>query len=301
VVRNAGLDELRAFASVAEPFIERGDRRLGVQDELAARACRALERLHQRAPRAAAPERKKDNDALGLDRVVGERAKTCRADHLIRADGDRAVKADHRGFVMFVALGFALGDGTMRHLAESCPVAPTGWLLALIPVMFTYSGRNAASYVAEEIRDPRSLATSISAMTFAGPRVYFAMARDRLFLGGAARVHPRYRTPAPATIVQAAWSLLLVLSAKVDARQLHGVCDRALLRRGGGCAVRAAGPRAAGHARLRTWGYPVSPALYVVASALILLNGCVSRPLPAGAGLLVMGGMPFYWWFSRRS
>jgi APA family basic amino acid/polyamine antiporter len=51
----------------------------------------------------------------------------------------------------------------------------------------------------------------------------------------------------------------------------------------------------------RTWGYPVTPALYVVASALILLNGCVSRPLPAGAGLLVMGGMPFYWWFSRRS
>jgi hypothetical protein len=52
----------------------------------------------------------------------------------------------------------------------------------------------------------------------------------------------------------------------------------------------------------RTWGYPVTPALYVVVSALILLNGCVSRPLPIGAGLLVMGaGMPIYWWFNRRS
>jgi amino acid transporter len=51
----------------------------------------------------------------------------------------------------------------------------------------------------------------------------------------------------------------------------------------------------------RAWGYPVTPALYVVVSMLILLNGCVSRPLPTGAGLLVMGaGMPIYWWFSGR-
>ena len=40
-----------------------------------------------------------------------------------------------------------------EQLRANC-VAPAGWLLALIPVMFTYSGWNAASYVAEEIRDP---------------------------------------------------------------------------------------------------------------------------------------------------
>jgi APA family basic amino acid/polyamine antiporter len=52
----------------------------------------------------------------------------------------------------------------------------------------------------------------------------------------------------------------------------------------------------------RTWGYPVTPARCVVVSVLILLNGCVSRPRPKLAGLLVMGaGMPFYWWFSRRT
>ena len=39
-------------------------------------------------------------------------------------------------------------------LAESAPFAPAGWLLALIPVMFNYSGWNAATYVAEEVRDP---------------------------------------------------------------------------------------------------------------------------------------------------
>ena len=62
-----------------------------------------------------------------------------------------------------------------------------------------------------------SLAASISAMVFAGPRVYYAMARDGLFFPRAARVHPRYRTPAASIVAQAAWSAVLVLSAKADA------------------------------------------------------------------------------------
>ena len=57
-----------------------------------------------------------------------------------------------------------------------------------------------------------SIAASISAMTFAGPRVYYAMARDGLFFRGAARIHPRYRTPATAIVAQAVWSGVLVLS-----------------------------------------------------------------------------------------
>src|SRR5205085_11103695 len=50
------------------------------------------------------------------------------------------------------------------------------------------------------------------ATTPGGPRVYFAMARDGAFVPAAARVQPRYRTPAIAIIAQALWSSLLVLS-----------------------------------------------------------------------------------------
>src|SRR5215216_1057125 len=161
---------------------------------------------------------------------------------------------------MFIAIGFAIGAGSSANVtsAASAPVAGSAWLLALIPVMFTYSGWNAAGYVAEEIRNPDrnvprafalgtaaviiiylslnllylyvlpvaelaqvqgsvldviadrllgaragdimgvvsiiSLAASISAMTFAGPRVYYAMARDGLFFKRAAQIHPTYRT-----------------------------------------------------------------------------------------------------------
>jgi len=269
--------------------------------------------------------------------------------------------------VLFVAFGFSFGVGDLGHLAESGPVPVTGWMLALIPVMFTYSGWNAAAYVAEEIREPGrnvpralalgtaaviaiylalnalylfvlpvgelaavsasvldfiadrllgpaagdvmavvaiiSLAASISAMTFAGPRVYFAMARDRAFFPAACRVHPRHRTPSVAIVAQAVWSSLLVLAS--------GAAD-ALVNYTGFAIVLFSGVAVAALFVLRlrepdvprpfrAWGYPVLPALYVVVSLLILGNGLLSNPVPTGAGALVIAaGIPVYLWFRRR-
>ena len=157
----------------------------------------------------------------------------------------------------FVALGLTIGQGSWSNLSASAETRAGGLLLALIPVMFSYSGWNAAAYVAEEVRDPgrnvpRALALgtgavivvylalnvvylyampvtdlvglrtrvidaagdrlfgagvgnllavvtifiiagSISAMVLAGPRVYFAMARDGVFLRQARARPPEVR------------------------------------------------------------------------------------------------------------
>ena len=57
---------------------------------------------------------------------------------------------------LFIAFGLSIGHGSWQHLSSVHAIdAPsTGWLLAFVPIMFTYSGWNAAAYVAEEIRDP---------------------------------------------------------------------------------------------------------------------------------------------------
>ena len=79
--------------------------------------------------------------------------------------------------LMFIALGFSIGSGSSANLAASSgPVVGSAWLLALIPVMFTYSGWNAAGYIAEEIRDPgrnvpRAFALGTAAVIF----VYLAL------------------------------------------------------------------------------------------------------------------------------
>jgi len=266
-------------------------------------------------------------------------------------------------FVLFIAIGFTWGSGSVAHLSEHAPVAATGWLLALIPVMFTYSGWNAAAYVAEEIREPVrnvpralalgtaaviviyvlmnalyldvipvrelaaidrsvldviadrllggsagtimglvsivSLAASISAMTLAGPRVYYAMARDGLFFARIATVHPRYRTPSSAIVAQAIWSSVLVLTATAGALVNYtgfaivlfsGVAVAALF------VLRTREPDAP--RPFRACGYPIAPAIYAIASAAILVNGLIRAPGPTGAGaLIIAAGLPAYFFF----
>lgn len=269
-------------------------------------------------------------------------------------------------FVVFIAIGFSFGAGNAANLAQAAPVAPANWLLALIPVMFTYSGWNAAAYMAEEVRNPGrnvplalalgtgavvaiyllinalylyvlpatelaqvrgsvldviadrllggaagntmgvvsiiSLLASISAMTFAGPRVYFAMARDGLFFRAAAAVHPLYKTPSVSILAQAAWSSLLVLSATADALVTYtgfaivlfsGVAVVALF------VLRAKEPNA--ERPFRAIGYPIAPGIYAIVSAAILLNGLYRDPQPTGFGaLIIAAGIPLYFLFRRQ-
>jgi APA family basic amino acid/polyamine antiporter len=157
-----------------------------------------------------------------------------------------------------------------------------------------------------------SIAASISAMTFAGPRVYYAMARDGLFFRGAARIHPRYHTPAAAIVAQAVWSSVLVLSGGANALTTYtgfavvlfaGVSVVALF------VLRQREPNAP--RPFRAWGYPIAPAVFAIASLAIVLNALwadLAIPIltgtpwgPSAAGLIVIGlGVPLYFFFSRR-
>ena len=280
--------------------------------------------------------------------------------------------------LVFIALGLTIGSGSVTNLQQDAGVVRgSAWLLALIPVMFTYSGWNAAAYLAEEIRNPGrnvplalglgtavvigiygllnilylyvlpvealaqvqgsvldviadrllgiragdimgvvsiiSIAASISAMTFAGPRVYYAMARDGVFFRRAATVHPRYQTPATSIVVQALWSGLLVLSGGASALTNYtgfavvlfaGVAVSALF------VLRGREPNAP--RPFKAWGYPVAPAVFTLACIAIVGNALwndLVEPLvqhaplgPSAAGILIIAaGIPLYLVMSRRS
>jgi APA family basic amino acid/polyamine antiporter len=124
-----------------------------------------------------------------------------------------------------------------------------------------------------------SIAASVSAMIIAGPRVYFAMARDGVFFRRAAIIHPRYRTPAGAILAQSAWSSLLVLTGSFN--QLIAYTGFAVVLFSGIAGValfvlrrdQPDEPRG-----FRAWGYPLMPALFVAASALIVVNAIWRSP-----------------------
>lgn len=279
--------------------------------------------------------------------------------------------------LLFIALGFAFGAGSMDNLGQAAaPVTAGSWLFALIAVMFTYSGWNAASYLAEEIRDPGrnvpralaigtgaviavyvllnllyiyvlpvgelagvqgsvldiiadrllgtragdimgavsiiSLAASISAMVIAGPRVYYAMARDGQFFRRAAAIHPRYKTPAAAIVAQAIWATLLVLSGSGGALLTYTGFSVVLFSGIGAAALFVLRVREPDAPRpFRTIGYPVVPGLFVLASLAIVCSALwvdLVNPLrtggalgPSAYGLLVIAlGLPFYVAFRLR-
>ena len=51
---------------------------------------------------------------------------------------------------------------------------------------------------------------ALSGIVLAGPRVYYSMAKDGLLFRWVADVHPRFRTPHRAIVLQAVWSSVLV-------------------------------------------------------------------------------------------
>ncbi len=270
--------------------------------------------------------------------------------------------------IAFVVVGFSIGKGDISNFSsDGATVFPSSWVIALIPVMFSYSGWNAAAYVAEEMRDPERnvplalgigtvtvvviylllnmlyiyampinelalvdvrvvdaaadslfnesvavplaaasvimIAASISAMVLAGPRVYYAMARDRQFFSSLARVHPTFRTPAVAILAQAVWASILVLTGTFvqlveytgfAVVLFSGIAVTALF------VIRRRDPEA--KPPFRAWGYPFAPLVFVAASFLMVLNAIWRTPVTSLFGLsIILLGIPVFIFFQRQA
>jgi APA family basic amino acid/polyamine antiporter len=142
----------------------------------------------------------------------------------------------------------------------------------------------------------------ISATVISGPRVFYAMARDGLFFRRLADIHPRHRTPARAIAWQCAWSAVLCLSGTYERLYTYVIFAAVLFYALAGASVVVLRRRHPEWPRpYRTWGYPVTPLLYVALCLVVLGNTLVSRPVESGVGLLVLAlGLPAYLFWRRR-
>ncbi len=86
--------------------------------------------------------------------------------------------------LIFIVAGFAFGTGSMGNLSTPAATPSTGsWLFALVPVLFAYAGWNAASYVAEEIKDPgRNVPRALAMGTLAVIVIYLLLNTLYLFV-----------------------------------------------------------------------------------------------------------------------
>ncbi len=186
-------------------------------------------------------------------------------------------------------------------------LGPAGLAAATTPasaVMRALLGPRGASLIAAGI--------AFSAFGFLGqsfltaPRVYFAMAEDRIFFRGVAWVHPRTRVPVVAIAMQGIWAILIALTGTfaqvvnyVVAMDslffgLTAVCLLVLRRRAAATGAEIVDYRVPGH--------PWTTLLFIAAEWIVVVSTFAHDPKRSFIGLgIALAGLPAYFLWRARN
>jgi amino acid transporter len=222
---------------------------------------------------------------------------------------------------MFILIALYLGATLAYHLVLTMGETASSVFVAASACQRMLGERGAAIASAAVML---STFGALNSNVLVGPRVIFAMARDRLFLSPMARVHPRYHTPHVSILAEMAWAVLLILGSDLFSRvsapgwvsalprwlaqplgeSIGGMRSKPvfdvltdfvifgqfvfyLLAVAAVFVLRVRRPDLP--RPYKTYGYPVLPSLFVVASAGFLLNMLLTSPVESSAGLLFIG------------
>jgi APA family basic amino acid/polyamine antiporter len=142
----------------------------------------------------------------------------------------------------------------------------------------------------------------LSAMIMTGPRVYYAMARDSVFFELFGKVNGLRQTPVYAILLQAAIAIVMVITSSFDKLLLYigftlSLC--AMLTVVGMMLLRIKKPDL--KRRYKTFGYPVTPLLFILGNLWIIYFCIKSRPITSLFGLGTIGlGVLFYTYFKKK-
>src|SRR6266853_3806784 len=201
--------------------------------------------------------------------------------------------------VATVGLLYILVNAAVQYVLPASAVAsserPASDAVALV------LGRAGASLVSAAMAI--SMLATLNGTIMSGARVPFAMARDGYFFKSLAEVHPRFRTPSVAIILQCALAIILLLLGG-SFRQFFSLTIFAewLFYMIAGSTIfvfRHREPQA--DRPYRVWGYPVVPALFVAFSARLLYATFKDNlPNSAYGTLAILAGIPVFYFFARR-
>jgi APA family basic amino acid/polyamine antiporter len=133
-------------------------------------------------------------------------------------------------------------------------------------------------------------------------RIPYAMARDGLLPAWLGDVHPRFLTPAPSLVVQALVAIALTLGGTYDQLFTYVVFAQFLFyAMACGAVVRLRHRAPALERPYRTWGYPVTPIVFIAFATWLVANTIVEQPKDSVVGAaLILAGLPLYLYRSRK-
>jgi len=143
----------------------------------------------------------------------------------------------------------------------------------------------------------------LSAMIMTGPRVYYAMSKDGVFFELFGKINGLRQTPVYAIFLQAVIAIIMVITASFDKLLLYigftlSLC--AMLTVVGMMLLRIKKPDL--KRSYKTFGYPVTPLLFILGNLWIIYFCIKSRPITSLFGLGTIGlGVLFYTYFRRKN
>lgn len=148
-----------------------------------------------------------------------------------------------------------------------------------------------------------SMLVTLNGTIMSGGRIPFALARDGYFFKALAEVHPRFCTPGLALVVQAVLAVVLLLIGGAFKELLSlTIFAEWLFYMVAASTIFVFRWREPDKPRpYRAWGYPVVPALFIVAAAVLLCISFAENYTNSGIGMIViLAGIPVYWYFANR-
>src|SRR4029077_4129099 len=133
-------------------------------------------------------------------------------------------------------------------------------------------------------------------LILSGARVFYAMAKDKLFFSAAGKLNPKYQTPTFALGIQAVWASVLCLSGTYNELLTYVIAAQLLFYAFTALSIfmlRKNRPDA--ERPVRAPGYPWIPALYLLSTLVLCIDLLFTQTKYAGIGLIIVAlGVPVY-------
>lgn len=220
------------------------------------------------------------------------------------------IKNPHRNVPLSIGIGllviiilYVLTNITYLSLLSTTQfeqINATGNTIAAVESAKVFWGRGGVVFISLLIL--LSTLGCTHATILSNARTSFAMAKEGLFFPKMARVN-NAKVPGNALWYQGAWACILVLSGTFD--QLTDMLIFAAFIYYGATTLgvfilRKKMPDAP--RPYKVLGYPFVPAIFIIFCVILIINTLMTRPREALIGLaLILLGIPFYYWFNRRS
>jgi APA family basic amino acid/polyamine antiporter len=201
--------------------------------------------------------------------------------------------------VIFIYLLVNVTYLTLLSIPQLVHINESGNQIAAVEAVRSFWGTGGVVFISLLILVTTLGCTNASILT--GARPYYAMARERLFFPGIAKIN-KANVPSNSLLWQGIWASVLVVSGTFD--QLTDMIIFAVFIFYGATTLgvfilRRRMPDI--HRPYKVWGYPVVPAIFVLFCVGLFFNTIVTRPREAAIGLiLIFSGIPVYFLLKRK-